>query len=78
MGAYAAKITSKGQLTLPKGVRDKLGVGPGDEVEFVDIDGEFHLRKRVGLSPFDQYVGHLHHLEGQDPDALVTSMRDDD
>jgi AbrB family looped-hinge helix DNA binding protein len=30
-----ATITSKGQITLPKEVRDALGVGTGDRVEFV-------------------------------------------
>lgn len=31
---YVAKITSKGQLTLPRAIRKSLGVGPGDEVAF--------------------------------------------
>ena len=30
----AARITSKGQVTLPKAVRDALGLGEGDEVVF--------------------------------------------
>ncbi|HIJ97602.1 TPA: AbrB/MazE/SpoVT family DNA-binding domain-containing protein [archaeon] len=30
-----ARITSKGQITLPKDVRQALGVGTGDEVEFI-------------------------------------------
>jgi AbrB family looped-hinge helix DNA binding protein len=30
----AAKITSKGQLTVPKAVRDALGIKAGDEVVF--------------------------------------------
>jgi antitoxin PrlF len=30
-----SKITSKGQTTVPKAVRSALGVGYGDEVEFV-------------------------------------------
>lgn len=29
-----AKITSKGQLTVPRQVRERLGVGPGDSLEF--------------------------------------------
>jgi len=30
-----ATITSKGQITIPKEVREALGVGTGDRVEFV-------------------------------------------
>lgn len=30
----AAKITSKGQVTVPKAVRDALGIKAGDEVVF--------------------------------------------
>ncbi len=38
----AAKLTSKGQLTLPKDVRLAMGVGPGDRVDFVRMeDGNF-------------------------------------
>lgn len=33
-----ATLTSKGQLTLPKTVRDHLHVGPGDRVDFVIRD----------------------------------------
>lgn len=37
-----ATITSKGQLTVPKAVRDALGIGPGDRVDFVQMaDGNF-------------------------------------
>ena len=30
----AAKVTSKGQITVPKAVRDALGIKEGDEVVF--------------------------------------------
>jgi len=33
-----ATVTSKGQITLPKAVRDGLGVEAGDKVEFVEIE----------------------------------------
>jgi len=48
----ATTVTSKGQVTIPKQVRDALNVQPGSEVEFaVSKSGEVVLRKvggRVG------------------------------
>jgi AbrB family looped-hinge helix DNA binding protein len=33
-------VTSRGQVTIPKSIREKLGLSPGAEVEFVFRDGE--------------------------------------
>ncbi|MGH6854160.1 MAG: AbrB/MazE/SpoVT family DNA-binding domain-containing protein [Aestuariivirga sp.] len=33
------RITSKGQVTIPKAIREKLGVGPGSNVGFAE-DGD--------------------------------------
>ena len=33
-----AVVTSKGQITIPKPVRDGLGVEAGDRVEFVQLE----------------------------------------
>lgn len=30
----AAKLTSKGQITVPKAVREALGISPGDRIAF--------------------------------------------
>ena len=39
-----ATITSKGQVTIPKDVRTRLGIGTGDRVEFFEIqDGVFQI-----------------------------------
>ncbi len=49
MTDHSAKITSKGQITLPSGLRRALGVGPGDRVDFVEApDGCFALVARKG------------------------------
>lgn len=33
------RVTTKGQVTIPKDIRDRLGIGPGSEVEFVEGAG---------------------------------------
>lgn len=39
-----ATLTSKSQITLPKQVREELGVGPGDRIDFVRMeDGAFAI-----------------------------------
>ncbi len=39
------RITSKGQVTIPKTVRDKAGFLPGTEVDFTIEDGEVRVRR---------------------------------
>ncbi len=42
-----AKITSKGQLTIPAEIREQMGLKAGDHVEFhVGLRGEVRLRPR--------------------------------
>ena len=49
-----ARMTSKGQITVPKDVRLKLGLKPGDRVRFlVESDG------RVRLLPAKRDIGEL-------------------
>lgn len=37
--ASEARITSKGQVTIPVEVREKLGLKTGDKIQFVLMDG---------------------------------------
>jgi AbrB family looped-hinge helix DNA binding protein len=37
------RITSKGQVTIPKDMRDRFGLQPETEVEFVAEDGALRL-----------------------------------
>jgi AbrB family looped-hinge helix DNA binding protein len=54
------KITSKGQVTIPKAIRDEFGLLPGTEVEFVPEAGEIRVRKAShGPRRGEEIVEHL-------------------
>ena len=58
MGAIST-ISSKGQITLPREVRERLGVGEGDKVEFT-FNGTQTVVKPLRVAaenPFDKWVG---------------------
>lgn len=38
-------LTSKGQVTIPKAIRDELGLRPFDKIRFEIEDGEVKLKK---------------------------------
>jgi AbrB family looped-hinge helix DNA binding protein len=51
-------LTSKGQLTLPKAIRDELQLHPGAKLDFiVDKDGTLRVRP---LRPLSSLFGLLH------------------
>jgi len=72
---YSARLTSKGQITLPKKVRDRMGIAEGEDVYFTEEDGVFHLRKAVPKSPFDRWVGFLKKKDGEKTDDIIEEMR---
>ena len=42
------RVTEKGQVTIPKDLRDELGIGAGTEVEFERSDDTIVIRKAKG------------------------------
>jgi antitoxin PrlF len=42
-----ATITSKGQVTIPSDVRQRLGLESGDRVEFVEIEGGYAIKPAI-------------------------------
>lgn len=74
-----SRMTTKGQVTVPKRVREDLGLKPGDEVEFVRTDGKYALQKKLYKSPFDEWHGYLKdRLGGKRTDEIIREMRGDD
>ena len=68
-----ARVTSKGQVTIPVEIRRLIGISRGDELIFEEQEGVVTIRKVVRGSPFDSWAGYL------DPagtsDELVEEMR---
>jgi AbrB family looped-hinge helix DNA binding protein len=68
------RITSKGQVTIPKAVRDKLGVKAGDDIGFRE-EGQAVIveKRRRGKKPnagemlFQQLLGKGAALRGERP-----------
>lgn len=49
-GVYRARITSKGQITIPAAVREQLGLRTGDEIDFEPKTLRFSAAPRPKLS----------------------------
>jgi antitoxin PrlF len=75
-----AVISSKGQVTLPQEVRQRLGLKQGDRVEFVLERGKTVMRPaRKEVNPFAAFVGSLGSFKTEvEVNAWVAGLRDDD
>ena len=55
----SGKVTTKGQVTIPQEIRDRLGIHPGSTVEF-DVDGDaVTIRKAPGRGRGDSMVARM-------------------
>jgi AbrB family looped-hinge helix DNA binding protein len=52
-----AKITSKGQITVPREIRLLMGVHPGDRLLFESSGDDIRVRPVRTESPFQKYRG---------------------
>ncbi|MCC6328059.1 MAG: AbrB/MazE/SpoVT family DNA-binding domain-containing protein [Acidobacteria bacterium] len=72
-----AKITSKGQITVPLEVRKELGVKPGDKIRFEkNDDHEITVRPVRKESPFAKYRGIGTPGIGPGLDAVIKAVRE--
>ena len=67
-----ATLTSKGQMTLPKDVRDDLQVGPGDQIDIIKQGGLYVLRARN--VPIKSIAGIL----GKSPAGSMTAEQEEE
>ncbi len=70
------RVTSKGQVTIPKPIRELAGIAPGSEVDFTVEKGTVTIRPAA--SSGDELVAHLRaHREsfGMSTDEIMALTR---
>lgn len=74
----SANLTVKGQVTIPKEIRDRLQINKGDKVLFeIKKNGEVILKKGI-LTAFDNLVETLSteaHAMGYTPERLAKDLK---
>lgn len=71
-----ARITSKGQITVPREIRRALGVGPGDRLLFEKGASGVSVRPLRTKSPFAKYRGAGHGRKSSGRKAIVGRVRE--
>jgi AbrB family looped-hinge helix DNA binding protein len=55
------RVTTKGQVTIPQHIREKLGITPSTEVDFIEEKGRIILVKRneekAAIRKFEKLLG---------------------
>ena len=75
---HLATVTSKGQVTIPQEVRQRLGLKQGDRVSFELEDGNTVLKPhRSEDNPFKTFEGALEGFETKDDiNAWLSDLRE--
>jgi AbrB family looped-hinge helix DNA binding protein len=67
------KVSEKGQITVPKGLRERLGIRPGDELDVVDQGGKLVLSKTAADDPVAAVYGILD--TDRSTDEIIEELR---
>ena len=54
-----AKVAERGQVTIPKALRNRLGIDPGTMLEFSEEEGRLIVVKAKTIDPVEQIYGGL-------------------
>jgi AbrB family looped-hinge helix DNA binding protein len=65
-------VSEKGQVTIPKALRDSLAIRPGTELDFVEENGALVARRVATTDPLGNLVGLLPRC---DVDETIGKMR---
>jgi AbrB family looped-hinge helix DNA binding protein len=69
------RVSEKGQVTIPKRLRDQLGIRFGDELDFEAEGGRLVAAKVAERDPIDAVWGTLELPDGMSVDEWIDEMR---
>ena len=68
-----AKVAERGQVTIPKALRDRLGIRPGTVLDFKEDHGKLIAVKTATEGVVDQIYGKLG--SGRRTDSIIQEIR---
>ncbi len=68
-----AVVSERGQVTIPKAIRDRLGIRPGTELDFEADRGRLVARKVNAQDPVDAVYGIL--KTDRSTDEIIEELR---
>ena len=68
-------VSEKGQVTIPKEIRIKLGLRPGTVLDFEAIEGKLVGVKKDAQDPFSSWFGKGRLPGGLDVDSYLAMIR---
>jgi AbrB family looped-hinge helix DNA binding protein len=73
-----AKITSKGQITIPQEIREKMALKKGDKIIFIEENGKYYFQNSnsLTLANFQNSMrGAAEEAGFNDPDDVVKYIK---
>ena len=71
-----AKLTSKGQITVPKEIRQALGVKAGDKIVFEENGNKISVSAIRPKGVFEKYRGTIDFGIGKGRKAVIRAVRE--
>jgi AbrB family looped-hinge helix DNA binding protein len=74
MKSMKARVAARGRVTIPKPLRESLGIKPGTILEYSEDHGRLVARKSGSADPVSEVFGCLG--KNLDTDATMAQLRD--
>jgi AbrB family looped-hinge helix DNA binding protein len=66
-------VAERGQVTIPKALRERLGIVPGTVLDFFEEQGRLIAKKTEAVDSVDQVFGRLG--RGRNTDDIIQEIR---